>query len=97
MKCQVDAIQWGGGGGSRIFSWSPKPTHGGGGGSSRIFRGLQTRRDSVGGGGGGGGGVVAEFSVVFKSRRDSLGEGCTMEFSFMGPFYIITLSQRPSP
>ena len=32
MKCQVDAVQWGGGGSSRIFPWSPKPTRFSGGG-----------------------------------------------------------------
>ena len=54
MRCQVDAIQWGGGGSSRIFPWSPKkPTRfsGGGGVVAEFFRGLRkSRRDSVGGG-----------------------------------------------
>ena len=55
MKCQVHAIQWGGG-------------------------------------------VVAEFSVVSKCRHDSVGGGggSSMEFPFMGPFYI-RLSQRGGP
>ena len=58
MRCQVDAIQWGGGVVAEllIFPWSPKADAiqlGGGGSSSRIFlfRGLQKpARDSVGGG-----------------------------------------------
>ena len=38
MKCQVDAIQWGGGS-SIIFPWSPKADAiQWGGGSSRIFK-----------------------------------------------------------
>ena len=39
MKCQVDAIQLGGGGGSsRIFPWSPEADviHGGGGSSTTF-------------------------------------------------------------
>ena len=42
MKCQVDAIQWGGGS-SRIFSWSPKADaiQWGGGVVAELFRGLQ--------------------------------------------------------
>ena len=47
MKCQVDAIQWGGS--SRLFPWAPKA-------------------DAIQWGG-----VVADFSVVSKSRRDSVG------------------------
>ena len=39
MKCQAVAIQWGGGGSSRNFPWSPKLTifSGGGGGSGTHF------------------------------------------------------------
>ena len=38
MECQVDAIQWGGGGSSRIVPWSPKADAiQWGGGSSIIF------------------------------------------------------------
>ena len=55
MKCQADAIQWGGGS-SRIFPWSPKPTRFSGGGSTRIFPwSPKPTRFS------GGGGVVAQF------------------------------------
>ena len=48
MKCQVDAIQWGGGGSSRIFSWSQRPDaiQWGGGVVAELFRG----HDSVGAG-----------------------------------------------
>ena len=51
MKCQVDAIQCGGGS-SRIFPWFPEADaiQWGGGVVAEFFRGLQKpkRRDSVG-------------------------------------------------
>ena len=54
MKCQVDAIQWGGVV-AEFFPWSPKVDviqWGGGSGSSRIFPVVsKSLRDSVGGGG----------------------------------------------
>ena len=54
MKCQVDAIQWGGGVVAEFFCGLRKPTRfSGGGGSSRIFlfRGLQKPARFSGGGG----------------------------------------------
>ena len=50
MKCQVDAIQWGGGAEADSIQW-------GGGVVAECFRRLH-RLHSVGGGGGG---IVAEF------------------------------------
>ena len=51
MKCQVDAIQWGGGS-SRIFPWSPKADairFARGGVVAEFLHGLQKPRDSGGG------------------------------------------------
>ena len=53
-----------------------------GGGSSRIFRGLRT--DAIQWGGG-----VAEFSVIFKSRRDSVGGVVAWNFRLWGPFTLL--------
>ena len=51
MKCQVDAIQWGGS--SRIFPWSPKADaiQWGRGVVAEFFRGLQKPTRFSGGGG----------------------------------------------
>ena len=35
--------------------------------------------------------------MVSKSRRDSVGEGSTVDFSFMGPFYMFRLSVSRYP
>ena len=52
MKCQVDAIQWGGGGSSRIFLWSPEADAIQWGGSRIfLFRDLQKPARFSGGGG----------------------------------------------
>ena len=52
MKCQVDAIQWGGGVVAEFFRGLRKPTRfsgGGGGSSTKIFRRLyNSRRDLMG-------------------------------------------------
>ena len=55
---------------------------------------------------GGGGSVVSKTDAIqwgggfrgLQSRRDPVGGGSTMDFSFMGPFYIFRLSQGgPGP
>ena len=49
MKCQVDAIQWGRGGSSRIFPWSPQAVaiQWGGGVVAEFFRGLRPKTGAI--------------------------------------------------
>ena len=88
MKCQVDAIQWGGV--AEFFRGLQKPARlsGGGGSIEEFFRGLRkpTRFS--------GGGVVAEFFRGLQKPARLSGGGSTRNFPLMGPFYIFRLSQR---
>ena len=94
MKCQVDAIQWGGVV-AEIFRGLRKPTpFSGGGGSSRIFP-WSPKADAIQWGGG----SSSIFPWVSKSPtpRDSVGGGSPTNSPLMGPFYIFSLSQRGPP
>ena len=112
VKCQVAAIQWGGGS-SRNVSWSPNADaiQWGGGGSSRNFR-SSPEADAIQWGGASSrnfrsspkadaiqwGGVVAEiFGRLRESPRFQWGKGSTMHFSLMGPFYIFGIFKRGPP
>ena len=70
MKCQVDAIQWGGVV-AEFFRALKKSRHDSVGGYQNFSVVSKGRRDSVGGG------VVAEFlfSVLSKKQRDSVEGG----------------------
>ena len=94
MKCQVAAIQWGGGGSSRNFRSFPEADaiQWGGGVVTVIYGRL--RKPSRFSGGGGSSRILRNLR---KPARFQWGRGSTIHFPLMGPFYIFGIFKRGAP